>query len=118
MVTASVVPLTVQVYVPASDGSGLVIVKVDTWDGTSTPPPLAAASGDPAENVIWCLPVPPVILRPPGPSQMRELSGRMNALISHSNDTVLSSVVTIAVFVLDSSSTVGLILQEHDTDYT
>lgn len=52
MVTASVVPMTVQVYVPASDGSGLVMVNVDTRDGTRFPPPFAAAFGDPSENMI------------------------------------------------------------------
>jgi hypothetical protein len=52
IVTASVVPITRQVYVPASDGSGLVMVNIDTRDGTSSVLLLAAVSGDPFEKVI------------------------------------------------------------------
>lgn len=95
-----------QVYVPASDGSGLVIVSVDTRDGTSTSLPFAAAPGDPSENTIWYFPVPPVILRPLGPSQMRELSGRMYALISQDSTAAGSSDDIIIFLSLDCSSTV------------
>lgn len=106
MITAWLVPITVHVYVPASDGSGLVIVNEDIRDGTSTPRPFAAALDDPFEKVIWCLPVPPFILWPPGPSHMKELSDRMNALISQCNTAVLSSIAAITVLELDNSSTV------------
>ncbi len=81
-------------------------MRVDTRDGTSIPPPLAAVSLDPLENVIRYFSVSPVILWSPGPSQMRKLSGRMNALISQCRATELSSIVAITALELDSSSTV------------
>ena len=61
IVTAWSVPITLQVYVPASNGSGLEMVKVDTRDGTSKPLPFVASIDNPFVNVTWCLLVPVII---------------------------------------------------------
>ena len=118
---ALVTPKTLHVYMPASDGSGLEMTSVDTRDGTSTPPPLAAVIGDPSEKVIRYLPIPLAILSPPSPSQMRELSGRMNALISHSSTTMLSFMVALTVLIVDNSSTtlfnIDALLYEQNHNY-
>ena len=69
---------------------------MDTRDGTSPPLPSTAVYLDPFENVIWYF-VPLASIWLSGPSQMRELSGRMNALISQDNSTLALEVVPITI---------------------